>query len=193
MNQIGINAEINFHEQEVLSIFHETSASDSDEKFAELAFAGAFAIRMISNLGTNQVTDVLAQHLRLIGRLIAEASRDLLTATPRIVPYPGTSGRKRFLSGLTLADHRMKLDFSQKGFGFLATGVLYYGPSAVHSLFRYFAGRRTEDGEYIMALANTANTCGEMQANRHIRLTNHVQLQAVLIKTCMQAFVPDWM
>src|SRR5664279_6352854 len=70
MEQIAVNLEVHFHEQEIVSIFHETNVTGLDEQFAELVFAGAFAIRSMSNLGPHEVTDALGQQLLLLGRLI---------------------------------------------------------------------------------------------------------------------------
>ena len=133
MQQIALNAEVHFHEQEVVSIFHETNVADIEEQFAELVFAGAFAIRSMSNLGTHAVTDALGYQLQMVGQLIVETPDDLLAPKPRIVPYPGYTGRKRFISKLRLTASQMQLDYSAKGFGWLATGVGYYCRASAHS------------------------------------------------------------
>jgi hypothetical protein len=191
--EIAVNGELHFHEQEVLSIFHETNVSGRDEQFAELVFAGAFAIRSMSNLGVHDVTDALGQQLQLLGPLIDESPRAILTLRPQIVQYPGNAGRKRFIAKLRLTTTQMKLDYAAKGFGFLAKGVGYYVPAAVSSLFRYFASRRLEDDSYLTALANVAAGCGQLQLQRQIRLTNHPQLVMILIGSFMEDFLPEWM
>ena len=73
MEQIAVNAEVHFHEQELVSIFHETNVADSEDQFAELVFAGAFAIRSMSNLGPHAVTDSLAKYLQMLGHMIVES------------------------------------------------------------------------------------------------------------------------
>ena len=193
MQQITLNAEVHFHEQEVVSIFHETNVADTEEQFAELVFAGAFAIRSMSNLGTDAVTDALGGQLQLVGQLIVETPEDLLTPKPKIVPYPGYAGRKRFISKLRLSSSQMRLGYSQEGFGWLATGLGYYCPNAVQSVFRYFADRRSKDDAYRSALANVAVGCGQLQLTRQIRLTNHTQLVMFLVATCMEGYLPEWM
>ena len=193
MNAITVSGELNFHEQEVLSIFHETNASGRDEKFAELAFAGAFAIRSMSNLGVHDLTDVLGQQLQLIAKLVDESPGKMLEPSPRIVEYPGYAGRKRFVASLRLNAARMQLDYAAKGFGFLARGVGYYVPVGVTSLFRYFASRRAEDVMYRSAMARVAADCGQLQLQRQIQLTNHSQLVRMLAMNSMTEFVPDWM
>jgi len=193
MNEIAVNSELNFHEQEVLSIFCETNVSGRDEQFAELVFAGAFAIRSMSNLGVHDVTDALGQQLQLLAQLIDESPNEILSRKPRIVEYPGHAGRKRFVANLRLNATQMKLDYAAKGFGFLAKGVGYYVPAAVSSLFRYFASRRIEEDSYLTAMANVAAGCGQLQLQRQIQVTNHPQLVLMLMGTCMEEFLPDWM
>lgn len=193
MQQIALNAEVNLHEQDVVSIFHETNVADTDEKFAELVFSGAFAIRSMSNLGANEVTDALGHQLELIGRLIADTPNDVLNPKPKIVPYPGHGGRKRFISNLRLTASQMQLDYSPKGFGLFATGVGYYCPAAVQSIFRYLASRRLDEGAYLNALAEVAAGSGQLQLNREIQVSNHPQLVRALILNCLVDFMPDWL
>jgi len=191
MTQIAINAEVNFHEQEVASIFHETNVAGRDEQFAELCFAGAFAIRMMSNMGVNETTDMIGQQLQMVAQLIVETPQDLLEPKPKLIPYPGTPGRKRFIGNLQLSPQGMRMDFKAKGFGLLARGVGYYGPVAVQSVFRYFANRRADDTEFLTAIAETAAACGQLQLGRQIQVTNHAQLQMTLIGSCFGDYLPD--
>lgn len=83
---ISLNAELHFHEQDVVSIFHETPESGRDEQFAELAFVAAFTIRSMSNLGNHGVTNDLARQLMLISQLIVGAPEELTKRLPKIVP-----------------------------------------------------------------------------------------------------------
>lgn len=191
MTQIAINAEVNFHEQEVASIFHETNVAGRDEQFAELCFAGAFAIRMMSNMGVNETTDMLGQQLQMIAQLIVEAPQDLLESKPKLILYPGTPGRKRFIGNLRLGPQGMQMDFKAKGFGLLARGVGYYGSVAVHSVFRYFVNRRVDDAEFLTAIAETAAACGQLQLGQKIQITNHAQLQMMLIGSCFGDYLPE--
>jgi hypothetical protein len=193
MRQVAINAELHFHEQEVVSIFHESNVSGTDEKFAELVFAGAFAIRSMSNLGMNEVTCALGQQLQLVGQIINDAPDEILTPKPKIVPYPGYQGRKRFVSSLVLTKEQMKLDYSAKGFGLLARGVDYYVPAAVNPLFRYFASRRLYDSEYLNALANISAASGQLQLEQQIQVSNHPQLIGILIVNFLDELMPEWM
>ena len=191
MSEISIIAEINFHEQEVASIFHETNVAGRDEQFAELCFAGAFAIRMMSNMGVNETTDMIGQQLQWIAHLITDTPDDLLEPKPELIRYPGHPGRRRFIGNLRLSPHRMQMDFKAKGFGLLARGMGYYGPVAVHSVFRYFASRRVDDTEYVTAMASTTAACGQLQLERQIQLSNHAQLQMMLIGSCFADYLPD--
>lgn len=193
MNQIALKAEIHFHEQELLSIFHECNVVGKEEKFAELVFAAAFAIRSMSNLGPSAITDSLGQALQIMGPLVAEAPDELFSSRPKIIPYPGYAGRKRFISRLRITASRMKLRYSPRGFGWLGAGLGYYCPAAVVSLFHYLAHRRREDQLYCSSLGNVAVGCGQIQSGGHIRLTNHLQLVMLLVATCMEEFTPQWM
>lgn len=193
MHEIAVNADIDFHEQEILSIFHETNQCDTDEHFAEIAFAGAFTIRMMSNLGNHEVTDALAHQLKLISQAIVDMPQELTDLLPTIIAYPGHAGRKRFISKLRLTKNTMRLAFSAKGFGWLATGVGYYGTYAVLGLYRYFAARHFDDDRYRNALAYTAAICAQLQLTRQIRVTNHAELQSLLFSTSLSELLPSWM
>ncbi|UUO06300.1 hypothetical protein M4951_23465 [Blastopirellula sp. J2-11] len=193
MNEIAVNGEFNFHEQEVLSIFYETNVSGRDEKFAELVFTAAFAIRSMSNLGVHEVTDALGQQLQVLARLIDRTPAEMLLPKPKIVDYPGHNGRKRFIVSLRLNSDQMRLDYSAKGFGFFSIGIGYYAPAAVSSLFRYYASRRIDDDSYLLAIADVAEACGQLQLHRQIQMTNHPQLVLMLIRSYMEDFIPDWM
>ena len=193
MHELAVNAELHFHEQEVVSIFHETNVSGTDEKFAELVFAGGFAIRSMSNIGTNDVTIALGQQLQLLGQLIDESPDEILAPKPKIVAYPGHQGRKRFISSLRLTSEQMRMDYAAKGFGIFAKGVGYYVPAATNSLFRYFASRRMDDSEYLNALANVSAGCGQLQLEQQIQVANHPQLVMMLIVNFLDDFTPEWM
>ncbi|MEX0716735.1 MAG: hypothetical protein WD066_09115 [Planctomycetaceae bacterium] len=193
MKQIALNAEIHFHEQELVSIFHETNVADKEEEFAELVFAAAFAIRSMSNLGSSPVTDSLGDCLALTARMLVDSPDELLIPKPKIISYPGHAGRKRFISCLRLSSSQLRLDYSAKGFSWLATGVGYYCPASVQCLFRYFARRRRDDATYSLALAKVSAGCAELQFAKQIQVTNHPQLVMMLVVTCMGDFIPDWL
>jgi hypothetical protein len=190
MQEIAVTAEIHFHEQDVVSIFHETNVGGSEEKFAELSFAAGFAIRIMSNLGTHELTDALAQQLQLVGQIIAQPIEQLLNMQPRVIRYPGHPGRKQFNISLRMTDQSFKFGYSDKGFGFLSKGLGYYGPAAVQSVFRYFASRRSNDDIYLNALANCAIASGQFQLGRKITLTNHAQLEMALMRYCLVELLP---
>jgi hypothetical protein len=48
---ISADVELHFHEQEKVSVFHETNCIGNDERLAEIGVCTAFAIRIMSNLG----------------------------------------------------------------------------------------------------------------------------------------------
>lgn len=193
MNNVKVNCEFHFHEQEVLSIFHETNSSGRDEQFAELAFAAAFTIRSFSNIGACEATDTLGHGLVTMGHLIAEMRDEIFLVKPTIINYPGHAGRKQIIANLQLNSSRMKLDYSWKGFGWLASGIGYYATATVIPVFRYFAGRRFEDETYLAALGNIAAGCGQLHLEREIQVTNHPQLVLLLITNFLDDYVPEWM
>jgi hypothetical protein len=193
MKSIALNLEFNFHEQEVASAFYETNASGNDEKFAELVFAAAFAIRTMSNLGYSEVTDALGSQLKVLPELISTVPEKLCDLKPILIPYPGHAGRKRFIANLKFDSARMQLNYSAKGFGILARGVAYYATASVTSFFRYLAVRRLDDELYLSALSAVAEGCGEFQVRRQISVGNHSQLVMLLIVTAMEEYQPDWL
>jgi hypothetical protein len=197
-SMITAGAELHFHEQEIVSIFHETNVSGAEEQFAELAFFGAYTIRCFSNLGVNQTTDNLAESLFACARIIAGLTPDtdpslLLELKPKVIPYPGYAGRKQFINFFLLSPAQFRFDHTPKGFGWLATGVGYYVPVSVLALLRYFASRRLDDTSYLQTLAAVASACGNLQVNRQIDLNNHLLLLMGLVKFVMEAHTPRWL
>jgi hypothetical protein len=191
--KVVVDSELNFHEQEIVSFFHETNVSGSEEKFAELVFASAFTIRTMSNLGYDEASDAVAMQLGLLSDLIIKVPERLDGLKPKIILYPGHAGRKRFIATLKFDSTRMLLDYSAKGFGFFSRGTGYYALASINSIFRYFALRRVGDESYLIALSSVAEGCSEYQKHREISLVNHSQLVMMQIASSMDEFVPEWL
>src|SRR5271157_3908496 len=58
-----IRFEINFHQQDELSIFQESTLSGFDEEFYEIVAFINYSIRQMSNLGNGEAADTLASTL----------------------------------------------------------------------------------------------------------------------------------
>jgi hypothetical protein len=191
--KVVVDSELNFHEQEIVSFFHETNVSGSEEEFAELVFASAFTIRTMSNLRYDEASDAIAIQLGLLSDLIINVPERLDGLKPKIILYPGHAGRKRFIATLKFDSTSMLLDYFAKGFGFFSRGIGYYANASVNSIFRYFAMRRDDDESYLNALSSVADGCSEYQKHRQISLVNHSQLVMLQILSSMEKFVPEWL
>src|SRR5947209_8222823 len=133
--------EIDFHQQDELSIYQESTLSGPDEEFYEIYTFINFAIRQMSNLGTCQATDVLASTLNAVPSAILGIAAGTPFGGIKIVPYPGSPGRKRFVANLLDQGGRSKFDFKMIGFGFLAQGLGYYAAMSTLSLIAHLARR----------------------------------------------------
>jgi hypothetical protein len=157
--------EINFHQQDELSIYQESTLSGADEEFYELFSFINYAIRQMSNLGNCQATDVLASTLVAVPSVIVEIAAGTPFGGIHILPYPGNPGRKRFVASLEDRGGKSKFDLKMIGFGFLAQGFGYYAPMST--------------------LAHSAALCGQAQLSRSIGLGNHpVIAERVLATVC---------
>lgn len=173
---ITVQAEINFHQQTQISIYLKSTASADEEKLAEVAFFAMYAIRMLSNLGVNETSNSLASLLADGHQVVQVLASGGSTGGFDLIPYPGNQGRKRFFATLTLTDSSVKFDLKAKGFGFLATGVGYYGPTSVLALLRYLALQRPKDAVFLRCLGGAAEQCGKAHLAGQITVTNHLQV-----------------
>jgi hypothetical protein len=172
-----IAAEVHFHQQDQASVFSQSNIADSwNERLAEIGLFSFYSLRMFSNLGVNETSDALASMMLDPEEAIENIS---------VVAYPGHPGRYSFLSTLTFGEGfqfllpmagQARFDFKPKGFGFLARGVGYYGPTSVLVLLRYLAEKRDSDQVYLEALAEMASFLGQWHLARKIGLGNQNQL-----------------
>lgn len=171
-----LNAEIHFHEQEVISVFMEAFTNGIDEKLAEIVLAAFFALRMGSNLGSHPAAQHLATILTDSHGFVNRFARGQTDGGFRLIPYPGYAGRKKFVSNVRIAEQGARFNLTTKGLGWFATGVNYYGPIAVLAYVRALAVKRSSDAEFLNELATALRTCGEMQLAGMVTLSNQVQL-----------------
>jgi hypothetical protein len=181
-----MNVEIHFYEQEKASVFLESFSEASEERLGEASLLVLFAIRTISNLGdtdtTARMADLFASMPVEIDRL---ASGDT-TGGLELVAYRGSMGRKRFHAALAMDDRSSRFTFQAKGFGWLATGMNYYGPVSVLALIRHLAMKRPNDHEFLMSIAKAIRMVGIAHLNRQIQLSNHYSLaSAIVAQTCL--------
>jgi hypothetical protein len=178
---IRMNVEIHFYEQEKASVFLESFSEASDERLGEASLLVMFAIRMISNLGTTDTTDRLAAMLVEIPWEIHGLASGATTGGLQLIPHPGPPGRKQFHAKLTMDDRRRQFGFQAKGFGWLATGINYYGPVSVLALLRHLAMKRPEDKEFLTSIAAAIGMVGKAQFSRQIQLSNHDALAGMIL------------
>ena len=183
-----IRFEINFHQQDELSIFQESTLSGFDEEFYEIVAFINYSIRQMSNLGNCEATDMLASTLSAAPSAIDAVLAEAPSGGFKIVPFPGNPGRKRFVAGLVERNNRSKFDLKMVGFGFLARGFGYYVPMSTLALLAYLARRRRQSLWFLQALAQGAALCGHAHLSRSIGLGNHpVIAERILAAICGSA------
>ncbi len=180
-----IRFEINFHQQDELSIFQESTLSGSDEEFYEIVAFINYSIRQMSNLGNGEAADMLASTLAAAPSAIDAVASGAPFGGFTMVPYPGSPGRKRFVASLVDGDNQSKFDLKMIGFGFLARGFGYYAPTSTLALLAHVARRRRQSQWSLQALAQSAALCGHAQLNRTIGLGNHpMTAERILAAIC---------
>jgi hypothetical protein len=174
----GMNLEVWFPQQDEVSIFLESSISDSEqEPFHEIALFALFASRQIANLGgigaslayVLQTTDTLAPL-----RQVEERLDDV-----RVVSPVSRGGRKGFTAEYR-PDKRAFFKMHASGFGILGRGVDYYAPTSTLALLYWLLKRRADDPIYQRALAAAAENVGiaGTQGMIGVRSSAPVALQA---------------
>ena len=183
--------EINFHQQDEISIFQESTLSGFDEEFYELVAFINYGIRQMSNLGNCEAADMLARALVAA----PPAIKDIATGAPfsgfKMVPYPGNPGRKRFVASLTDWGDRSRFDLKMIGFGFLARGFGYYAPISTLALLAHLARRRRQSQWFLQALVQAVALCGQAQLNRGISLGNHPVLAERIVAAILGSTTPS--
>lgn len=177
---ISANLEIHFHEQQLGSIFLETSGGP-DEQLGEVMLLCSLALRQMVNLGNHPVSHMLAEMLMRSESHLAELAHHDVADGVRLAKYPGVPGRKRFLAKLTCTDERLNFQMKAKGFGWLAAGVGYYAPQSVMLLLRYLSQKRITDRPFLACLGAAAASCGRAFLVGRVNLANQSELAAAAV------------
>lgn len=180
---IRMNAEIHFYEQEKASCFLESFSAAADERLGEASLLVMFAIRMMSNLGISETTDRMAVMLQDAPNEISGLASGKTTGGLELIPHSGPPGRKRFHSQLVITDKNLRFGFQAKGFGWLATGINYYGPVAVLAMLRHLAMKRSQDSAFLTSIGRAIGMVGNAQINRQIQLSNHSFLLGIITRS----------
>jgi hypothetical protein len=178
-----ISAELNFHQQDEVSIFEESTLNQPDEALYELYLFISYTLRQMSNLGIHQVTDTLANALMEAPTQIGVVASGVPFGGFRIVPYPGAAGRKRFLTSLMDNNRGAKFELKMIGFGILGRGMGYYAPTSVLALLAFFARKRRSDPQFVHMLAHSAMLCGQAQLGRIIGVGNQPAVAEQILGT----------
>jgi len=157
---IQSNLEINFHQQDEASVFLENTTSGEEEKFGEILLFCCVALRTIVNFGNHQAAELIAMTLSQVGGNLKELAGHDSPDAAKLIDYPGSAGRKRFLVTLGFSSDNFNFQYKPKGFGLLGIGTGYYAPNAVMLLLRYLTKKRLDDEEFIERLENAVEQCG---------------------------------
>lgn len=177
---IQSNLEINFHQQDEASVFLENTASGKEEKFGEILLFCCVALRTIVNFGNHPAAGQIAMLLSQVGGNLKELAEHDSPDGPKLIDYPGTAGRKRFLVTMRCSDDNFNFQYKPKGFGLLGSGTGYYAPNAVMLLLRYLAKKRLDDKEFIEGLKNVAEQCGAVYDSGKLSIPNQSQIALMI-------------
>ena len=161
-----VDLEIQFATEDAVAVMVKSTAEPGWERFSEGLVFAVYASRFLSNI-QRPVADVLSAHLRSAEGNLAE-----LVGVPEskfaLVSYPASGAKKRFTGRLTVTDGPIHFRDSVHGFGIMAKGIGYYGPTSVIALLRYLSERRADDVDYLRRLGRTAATVGHLWAGGRI-------------------------
>lgn len=176
MTEITNTCEIDFFEDDCVSVVSKSNSSGGNEKLGEIGLFVSFAIRMMSNLDVCQTTDGLAKILEGAPQAIAAFITGNLRPPFRLVWPTGRPAQKRFAFEFSISSAAMSFDLVPIGFGPMSVGMGYYGPTAVMALLFRLATGRPADNQFQSRLAIAAALAGKIHLQREITLTNHGDL-----------------
>lgn len=153
--------QIHFYGKDESSIILESTAVGELQLFGEILLFNCLGLRQMHNLGSAPASGALAQALVALGRRTDQPEEAMLGDVPRIVEYPGTAGKKRFMATLDFGPERARFLLHPKGFGILGRGVNYYAPQSVLVLFTHLSTARAANDAYRRGLAEAASLCGQ--------------------------------
>lgn len=177
---IKSNLAIHFHQQDEASVFLENTANDREEKFGEILLFCLFALRTMSNFGNQPTAGQIAMLLSQMNGELKNFIKHEDLDSPRLIDYPGTQGRKKFIVTLNASDDNFSFKYKPKGFGILGKGINYYAPNAIFLLLRYLVNRRLKDKEFIKGLEKAATQCGEVFNNGNLAMSNEIQIATMI-------------
>jgi hypothetical protein len=176
MTEITNTCEIDFFEDDCVSVVSSSNSSGANEKLAEIGLLVSFAIRMMSNLEVCETSDGQAKVLSGAPQMIAAFITGNLRPPFRLVLPTAGPANKRFVFKFSIGRAGIGLDLLPIGFGPMAVGMGYYGPTAVIALLLRLATGRPADNQFQSRLAIAAALAGTVHLQRSITLTNHGDL-----------------
>ena len=182
----GINLEVWFPQQDVVTVLLESSLSDADdERFFETSVFALFAARQISSTGGftgSSLSEVLfsfSETNPVIGVESYLAEMEVQVGSPS-----GRGGHKGFTAEFR-PEERNFFKLHGHGFGMLGKGVDYYAPTSTVALLWWLLRHRQDDQAYQRALGTTAKAVGAAGVSGMISVRSNAQI-------AMQAAAGGW-
>lgn len=172
---VRMELNIDFYQLDEASLFLETNASSDLQFFTEIFFS-SFALRQLKNLGWIDVSLATARLLSMVEDDIEQLIQYSGPDHPKIVPYSGKPGRKRFKVILDARDSEVGLKVLPKGFGILGRGINYYAPHTVVLLLRFLGEKYLDDKDSLRRLAVAAHLSGDTLLRRDVSTRNYLHL-----------------
>ena len=188
---ISQKVEIHFHQQEQLSLFHESNATGAEEKLGEVALVAFYVLRTLCSLGQSQESTTLAQLLSTAFETVPTFANGSATGGFDLITYAGSQGRKRFLADIRLTDSNTSFNYKPKGFGIMGSGLGYYAPISTLAIIRYFSMKRAEDSEFLVSLAEAGATCGEAYLHAQVSMTNQLPLGNFIVAKACSSYLDE--
>ncbi|TWT98545.1 hypothetical protein [Stieleria varia] len=170
-------AEIHFHQPEQVSVYADSSPHNDDDRTGEILLISLFSLRMLSNLGTNDVSCAIAEWFLALTSQTIVLAPSINSSGFELIPYPGNKGRYSFASsiesqGATSPHFR----FKAHGFGFFAKNMDRHAPVGVEAIVKHYAIKRSQDYAFLMGLQTALRACGYAYLNSGIGLVNQLRI-----------------
>jgi len=166
----GARLEVHFYDETSAAANLELDPQ-SDAKSGEILLFTAFALRQATNLGPDRVAES-------VGLLLSQVPGSLRTLAhhdgpsgPRLIDYPDTDAKRRFIATLSGLDEAYTFDLQAKGFGFFAKGMRFYAPNSIFLVLRYLCLRRYDDDAHVSRLESAAKRCGDAIQDGQLTMT----------------------
>jgi hypothetical protein len=171
----GLNLEIWFPQQDLATVFLESSLTDPEqEQFSETSLFALFAARQIANLRSGNGLSLSL----VLGSVDPERAlagvKDQLDDV-RVEAPSSRGGRKGFTAELR-PDARGFFKALPHGFGLMGRGLDYCGPTSTLALLYWLLKQRADDPAYQIALGAIANIIGAAGASGAITMTSQTQV-----------------